>query len=276
MIIVVLLLLGLCMGSFVNALVWRLNEQSKPLKKRAASDKELSISKGRSMCVNCKHTLHIIDLLPVVSWLALKGKCRYCRKPISWQYPAVEIATAMLFIASYIFWPFEMDAAGILGLVVWLVSLVGLMALVVYDFRWMLLPNKIVSPLVVLVLLATIIDALFFSRSYETLVDAIGGAAVGGGIFYALFQISNGKWIGGGDVKLGFLLGLLVASPLNALLVIFIASLLGTFLILPLMISKKVTKQSKIPFGPFLIAGAIITMLFGERLIESYLAAIGL
>ena len=98
LLIVIFFVLGVCFGSFVNALVWRIHEQSKPKKKRAASDKELSVVSGRSMCPNCKHTLSTKDLLPVISWLTLGGKCRYCSKPISWQYPSVEMLTALLFV----------------------------------------------------------------------------------------------------------------------------------------------------------------------------------
>src|SRR3954465_436221 len=104
MIIAVLVVLGLCLGSFVNALVWRLHEQEEGGSKKAAA-KKLSIIKGRSMCPHCKHALKPIDLIPVISWLSLRGKCRYCSKPISIQYPIVELSTALLFVVSYIWWP---------------------------------------------------------------------------------------------------------------------------------------------------------------------------
>ena len=102
MIIAVLAVLGLVFGSFVNAFAWRLHEQESLLeKKKKPSAKQLaklSIVKGRSMCPECKHELAAKDLIPVFSWITLKGKCRYCGKPISWQYPAVELATALLFV----------------------------------------------------------------------------------------------------------------------------------------------------------------------------------
>src|SRR5690606_2157613 len=107
MIIIFLAILGLCVGSFVNALVWRLRMQESSGKKK--SDRKMSISRGRSMCPHCRHELSAVDLVPVFSWLFLGGKCRYCRKPISKQYPLVELVTSILFIASYVFWP---DAVG--------------------------------------------------------------------------------------------------------------------------------------------------------------------
>src|SRR5690606_15326595 len=104
MVIIVLALLGLIFGSFVNALVYRLHEQSAQGKKQRTKgkvkNKQLSISKGRSICVHCKHELAWYDLIPVLSWLLLRGKCRYCHKPISRQYPVVELVTAAIFALS--------------------------------------------------------------------------------------------------------------------------------------------------------------------------------
>jgi len=117
MIIAVLVVFGLALGSFVNALVWRVREQTKEGSKKKPDSKylkKLSVSKGRSMCPNCHHELTAKDLLPVISWLGLKGKCRYCRKSISAQYPLVELATAGLFAASYLLWPEDINGGQVL------------------------------------------------------------------------------------------------------------------------------------------------------------------
>lgn len=277
MIIATLVLLGLCFGSFVNALVWRLHQQSLPKNQRKAGDKELSIRKGRSICVNCGHMLRTGDLIPVLSWIKQRGKCRYCSKPILWQYPAIELAVAALFVLSYIFWPESLNSAeNALLFTVWLAALTGLTALVVYDIRWMLLPNKIIAPLVAVVGLVVLLDSLFIAQSSEPLISSLAGALVGGGLFYVIFQVSKGRWIGGGDVKLGFLLGLLVGDPVMALMVLFLASLLGTVLILPLVALKKIDSKARIPFGPFLILAAVIVRLFGQDILEYYLRFVGL
>lgn len=272
MIIAMLVVFGLCLGSFVNALVWRLYQQSLPKKKRRASDEELSISKGRSMCTNCGHTLHSIDLIPVFSWLSLRGKCRYCRTPISWQYPLVEVVTAIVFVVSYLFWPHALEGWEVAAFTVWLMIVVGLMALVVYDLRWMLLPNRIVFRLYVLATLFIVFKALS-EGSLRTCISAILGVLVGGGIFYLLFQLSDGSWIGGGDVKLGFLLGAIVGGPVSAAMVIFGASLLGSLLAIPLTITNRLNRGTRIPFGPFLIAAAVIVQLFGHDITTWYRAA---
>lgn len=261
--------LGLCLGSFVNALVWRLYQQSLPTKKRAAPKAELSITKGRSMCPSCKHTLSALDLVPVVSWLALRGKCRYCKARIP-DSPIVELSTAVVFLVSYLLWPFELDAKGIFLLANWLLGVVILMALLVYDARWMLLPNKLVFPLIGLGALQTVVVATIFGGGLEYVLSSIGGLLVAGGIFYVLFQLSKGSWIGGGDVKLGYALGLYLASPFLAFLVLFVASLLGLLAALPGIISKKVRFTSRIPFGPFLIVATMLVMLFGTDVIEWY------
>jgi prepilin signal peptidase PulO-like enzyme (type II secretory pathway) len=274
MIIVILTLLGLSLGSFVNALVWRLHEQAQSPRKRTASLKELSITKGRSMCPNCKHTLGVWDLLPIVSWLWLRGKCRYCHKPINWQYPLVELLTASLFVISFLFWPYEMDASGLLGFVLWLVALVIFMALIVYDLRWMLLPNRLVFPLTMLGAAGVIMQVILQS-DLSIVVDAALSLAVAGGIFYVLFQVSDGKWIGGGDVKLGFAIGLLLARPDLSFLMLFVASFLGTLVAIPGMLTGKLSRTSRLPFGPFLIIATILVQLFGLNLIEWYTNLLG-
>jgi prepilin signal peptidase PulO-like enzyme (type II secretory pathway) len=223
------------------------------------------------MCPHCKHTLTWYDLLPVISWLSLGGKCRYCKQPISWQYPLVEVITAALFIASYQLWPENLSSfSAILSFSLWLAALVAFMALIIYDIRWMLLPNKIVFPLIGIGALSALIRIFAAPEALNATLMALGGLAVAGGLFYVLFQISNGKWIGGGDVKLGFAIGLLLGSPFLAFLMLFLASVLGLLVAIPGVVRKKSKLNSRIPFGPFLITSTIIVMLFGQRIIDWY------
>lgn len=269
MIYVVLALLGLCFGSFVNALVWRLHEQSKTGKTKKLKAKDLSIVHGRSMCVHCQHTLSWYDLLPVVSWLSLGGKCRYCKKPISWQYPLVELLTAALFVISYLYFPYELWTMNYgLLFALWLTILVGFMALIVYDIHWMLLPDRIVFPLQGIVLMYVLLAAIT-EADVAVFGQAVLGVVFSAGIFYVLFQLSKGKWIGGGDVKLAVVLGLVLGGPLEALLMLFLASWLGSIYSLPLLVRGQ-AKNAKIPFGPFLIAATIIVYLFGHNLLAWY------
>ncbi len=274
MLILIMFVLGICLGSFVNALVWRVYKQEHTKNKRDKA--KYSISQGRSMCPNCKHTLAAKDLIPVISWLVLKGKCRYCRKNISWQYPAVELLTAILFLVSYYSWPYALNGLGATVFALWLILLTGLIALAVYDLKWFILPNRIVFPLFgitgIYLLLRLIINR---NDLIPVLGSSMWGLLIGGGIFWILFQVSNGKWIGGGDVKLGWLLGIIVGGPLASLLLIFIASLLGTFAAMPLIYKKKLGKQHHVPFGPFLIAACVIVLLVGGRMITWYKTQLG-
>lgn len=268
MVYVALILLGLCLGSFVNALVWRLHQQSSAKSKKARKD--LSIVNGRSMCPDCKHQLVTADLLPVISWVWLKGKCRYCSKPISWQYPVVEVVTAGLFVISYVFWPEPLRGGGLFGFAAWLPVLVALVALFVYDLKWMLLPNKITYPLLGFVLSVALVHGVVYERTLAYFGGLGLSAFIGGGLFYILFQVSSGKWIGGGDVKLGTVLGFVLADPAQALLMLFTASSLGTIVSLPLLATHRVKASSRIPFGPFLIVASIIVKIFGASIIAWY------
>lgn len=267
-------MLGLVIGSFINALVYRLYWQSTNEKKPEAEKQKYSIRSGRSMCPSCGHVLSAKDMIPVVSWLYLRAKCRYCNVPISWQYPAVELTMAILFVLSYVFWPLELSQSeNIVALTIWLICLAGFIALAVYDIRYLILPNKIIFPLIAIAV-AGVIAQTALVGNLEPFKNAVFGAVIGGGLFYILFQVSNGAWIGGGDVKLGFLLGILVGGPLNALLMLFIASFLGTIYSVPMLLTKKFKIKSKIPFGPFLIVSAIIVQLFGASLVDWYLSLI--
>ncbi len=269
MVIVLLLILGLCFGSFINALVWRIHEQAKGGKSsRAASD--LSIVRGRSVCPHCRHRLAARDLIPLVSWFMLKGKCRYCKSPISVQYFFVELLTATLFTFSYIFWPSSLHGVHLATFTLWLILLVGFIALAVYDICWQLLPNRIIYPLAAVAVIYGTINVTTASSPLTVLLDIVLGVLVGGGIFYVLFQLSDGKWIGGGDVKLGWLLGLIAGSASRSLLLLFLAAICGTLFSLPLLITNRLHKTSKIPFGPFLILAIIIVELFGTGILTWY------
>ncbi len=283
MIIVALAVFGIIFGSFINAWVWRLRKQdelahavdSKKEKKSKASAKKLaaekekySILRGRSMCPHCEHVLAAKDLVPLFSWLSLGGKCRYCRAPISWQYPVVELVTGLVFALSYVFWPYGFDAVGIALFAAWLVFVIGFMVLTVYDIRWQELPDEIVWPLNALALLQVLLS--IHAKDIGILWGGLMAVGVIAGLFWILFEVSKGRWIGFGDVKLGIALGLLAGGPLKALLVLFAASLLGTLVSLPTIIKRHKNLSFQVPFGPFLIAGLAIVYFWGDQIIEWY------
>lgn len=283
MIYAALAVLGLCFGSFVNAVVWRTKQQAKSRKPKVESLKQFSIFTGRSQCVHCGHKLAAKDLLPVLSWLALRGRCRYCKKPISWQYPIVELTMAAVFVLSYVFWfnPVELvshsTGAGPIGagqsvlFITWLVTSAGLAALAVYDWRHMLLPNRLLYPTFFVAFAGRLAYIAFFvSDKSHSLWLWFSSLVVASGIFFVIYFASREKAIGFGDVRLGLITGTVLADPALSLLMLFSASLLGTIIVLPALVTGRKKLTAKIPYGPFLIAATWLALLFGNELIDRY------
>lgn len=267
MIVFILIFLGLVFGSFVNAWVWRVHEQSRSKRKRA--DKRFSVAQGRSMCPHCQHELAAKDLVPVLSWLWLRGKCRYCGAKISVQYPMVELFAAVLFVLSYLVWPYELDVLGWFGLGLFGVFIIFALALTVYDLRWFLLPNRMVFPLIGVAIIYVVVQAAAQGNASVLWASVFGGALIFG-VFWALFQVSQGKWIGGGDVKIAIALGLFAGGGVEALLVIFFASLIGTIVSLPVLMTGKQGFGRQVPFGPYLLTATVFVVLFSERIMDWY------
>jgi prepilin signal peptidase PulO-like enzyme (type II secretory pathway) len=263
-ILAALLLCGLCFGSFVNAADWRIKVRK-------------DIVRDRSECVHCHHKLSALDLVPVFSWLYLRGKCRYCKKPISVQYPLVELAVAVYFVGSYLVWPTTLNSSYEwfhFGL--WLIYGVMGAILFVYDFKWQLLPDRIVKPLIALGAVDFVARAIHEHWSFERFFgELILALAVVAGLYWALYAVSKGAWVGFGDVKLGIFMGLALGWQ-NALLAMFLANLIGVLVILPGLALGKLTRKSKVPFGPFLLLGFVLAGLFGEELIRLYFANLDL
>jgi len=260
MILLALVFFGLVFGSFVNALVWRMHEGRDWVKER-------------SECPHCHHELAAKDLVPVLSYLMLRGKCRYCHKPIP-DTPLAELAVAALFVASYVWWPWPLHGGGLFQFVLWLIFLVGFVALAVYDLRWFLLPNKVVFPLAALAAVQTLALPLLFHGAWRDVGGAALGVAVIAGLFWVFFQLSDGKWIGGGDVKLGVVLGLLAGGPLQSALLLFVASACGCVAALPMVLAGKANRKAHIPFGPFLLLALVVVKLFGAGIIQWYTHAL--
>lgn len=240
-------LFGLAIGSFLNCFIYRL-EVSQNLW-------------GRSYCPHCKHQLGWLELMPIVSFLALKGKCRHCHAAISWQYPVVEISTALIFLLIFNFSAKGGLASGEQFLsLIFLWFLAGsLIIIFVYDLRHYIIPDKIIFP--------AIIVALLYFFSFNHILAALGAA----GFFLLIFLASKGAWMGFGDVKLAVLMGLVLGFP-NVVLALFVAFVAGAAIALALMALRRKGLSSEIPFGPFLILGTFISLLWGNQIIAWYLS----
>jgi prepilin signal peptidase PulO-like enzyme (type II secretory pathway) len=256
LVIVLLALLGAAMGSFVGALVWRVKTNK-------------DFVKDRSICEHCEHKLAPLDLIPIVSWITLKGRCRYCGKKIGWLALVLELTLPVLFVASYVCWPlgFESVAAQI-SFGFWLLYVVLLAALFVYDLKWFLLPDKIVFVLIGLGLVDAMLRTSITGENYLTHV-ALGVLPIAG-TYGLLYVVSGGKWVGLGDVKIGIFMGIVLGWQ-AALLTLVLANLIGFLVVVPGLVSKKLTRKSKVPFGPFLIAAFFIAGLWGQPLIDWYI-----
>lgn len=177
---------------------------------------------------------------------------------------------ALLFVGSYWLWPNVLTGLGLMDFCFWLAFLVGFVALAVYDLRWFILPDRIVYPLIGLAVAQNFLSALLFHTGWQGLLGSVWGVLIASGIFFVLFQLSDGAWIGGGDVKLGIVLGIILGGPMLSLLLLFVSSVLGTLVSLPLLALGKAKRSSLIPFGPFLIAATIIIELFGHHFVALF------
>lgn len=251
---------GLIVGSFLNVVILRLHAGK-------------AFVAGRSACPRCKHVLGPLELIPVASWLALRGRCTHCRKGISIQYPLVELATAILFTAAYVAHPLH-TGANLLELVLWLYVIGSFIVLAVYDLRWYLLPDKVLLPLIVPAV-AMLIGQALIAHSVTAIIYPIVAAILFGGAFYLLAAVSKGRWMGGGDIKLAFVMGLLLGLQRTAL-AMFIAFDSAAIIGVILIIIHRKKRSDLIPFGPFLIAGTLAAYYWGTPIMQWYFHLSGL
>jgi len=280
---IALAVLGLCLGSFAGASVWRLRARQLEEDKKIGEHVEKSeynrlekltkhkLSSDRSMCLNCGYKLEWYDMIPLVSWLFLGGKCRKCHKKIGYLEPLIELGVAMFFVLSFMFWPYPLQTGlQITRLVIWLVAGVPLAILFVYDAKWFILDRAINTTVVVLGLCSSAILLISTSFSMDTMLSMVGSVLILGGLYYVLFKVSGGKWVGGGDPRLGLGLGLLLVDWKLAFIALFVANLVGTLLVLPGMLTGKLNRDSRVPFGPLLIIGFVIAGLAGSWLLNLF------
>jgi prepilin signal peptidase PulO-like enzyme (type II secretory pathway) len=254
---VIAFIFGLLFGSFLNVVIYRYDDW-------------LSIVKDRSACPRCKQRLGWYDLIPLLSFITLLGKCRYCREPISWQYPAVELSTALLIASFYNRIFGSGDLALPLGIIAFLGAIISVGAIMVIFFHD--LYEQMVPDLMAYLLL---IGALMFSITYYRSLPVTGLGLIVGGVPIALIvYLSQGKWMGEGDVKIAAALGGLVGYP-SAIVFLAATFLLGGIFGLLAVSLKKAKLTTAIPFVPFMVVGALIAFFWGEPIMAWYLGLIG-
>ena len=236
--------IGLCLGSFLNVLLVRL-------------DKKEGIITGRSECPKCLQQLKWYDLIPLISYIILRGKCRYCRSVISPIYPITELVTAL--VVTLYFWSsgFYLGPSDIFAVFV----LVSMIALLFFDALYLILPDKIVFMLSG----TALIYGIFFKK--PELINLLVSGFLFGSFFAILYIVSRGKWMGFGDVKLAFAIGLILGYPLGffaIILAIWTAALVGVVMI----VLKKASLKTALPFGSFMAGSTIIFIIF-KNVIET-------
>jgi len=265
-------LLGLIVGSFLNCLIWRLHKKESML--------------GRSYCPKCRHKIAWYDNIPLLSFLLLKGKCRHCQKKISIQYPLVELITGVLFVMAFVInihyplselYPLSIIHYPLLKLYtfnfilstikLWFVISV-MIIIFIYDLRWYLILDIVTLPACLIVLLLNYF--LGFSL-WNLLISGI----IGSSFFLFQFIISRGKWIGGGDIRLGLLMGFIFGWP-QVILAIFLGYFIGSIVGVRLIIAGKKQLGSQVPLGIFLSTSTIITLFWGQEILSWYLNLISI
>jgi prepilin signal peptidase PulO-like enzyme (type II secretory pathway) len=245
--LIFIFIFGAIIGSFLNCLIWRIYKNETIL--------------GRSYCPDCRHNIPWYDNIPVLSFLFLRGKCRFCKKDLSLQYPVVEIVTGLLFVLSFYFNFYNDFSYYKLFFDFLLISV--LMIVFVFDFRWYLIPVQVLIYSAIFLLPLNIFIGFSF---YDVLLAFF----IGTSFFLFQYLLTKGRGIGEGDIWLGGFLGIAFPALSNILLLLFLTYIIGGFVALVLIILGLRKLGAKLPLGIFLSIAAIITLFWSNEIISWY------
>jgi prepilin signal peptidase PulO-like enzyme (type II secretory pathway) len=284
-----LFILGAAFGSFLNVLSLRYDPDRFLFARSSIG--------GRSHCPHCRRTLQAHELIPLISFLFLRGRCRTCGKKLSLQYPIVEALCGVLFLLigrkiyleSIFLFPGAHETDLILILALYLLIFAGLLLMALIDRVWQIIPDELTVILAVLGVFLLALSAssfeaygasfvgsyapLFGFREWGIVVNRIIGSLIAGGFLLALYIVTRGRGIGFGDVKLSFALGLIFGWP-DVLLLHLFAFILGSVYGIAAILKGKGMK-SLLPFGPFLALGALVVFLWGREVLDFYFSLFG-
>lgn len=277
---VLIFIFGLVFGSFLNVVIYRLRNG-----RNMISD--------RSSCPECQSQLKWFDLIPLFSFLYLRGHCRYCHKKISWQYPIVEILSGLIWVGVFykvfglqppfipplsgggvwavfnFFFLSPLDKGGfggVLSYFYYIFIFSAFLIIAVYDFRWKIIPDKIVYPAIAVALIYNappLISSLIREEDYGGFLIYLFSAILAFLFFFSFFYFSKGKAMGFGDAKLAFLIGLFLGQRL-AITALVLSFIIGAVFGIILLWSRRRTLKSQIAFGPFMVIGAVIAFFFSN------------
>lgn len=249
-VVVYLGVVGAAIGSFIDVAVWRLHTGR-------------SIVRGRSECESCHHRLGPAELVPVVSWMVLRGRCRHCGVKLEPWSPLVEAALTATFVLAAYLWPLGLHGRqAVASFVVWLLCVGVLGILAGYDLRWMSLQNAGLLVLAPLALAQAALHASLEGRFTPAAFTGhvLAGVAMLGGGYLAAHLLSRGRWIGMGDVKLAAIAGVLTGW-VGGLLTLAVANGIGAVVYLGLVATGRLSRGARIAFGPFLALGVVVAVL---------------
>jgi leader peptidase (prepilin peptidase)/N-methyltransferase len=247
--IILIFSLGLIVGSFSNVCIYRIPRNE-------------SVIYPTSHCPKCRTKIKPIDNIPLLSYILLKGRCRNCGSKISIQYPVVEFLTGLIYLIIYLIYGLSIQS------LVYIILLSALIIIAFIDLQEQIIPDVISLPGIVVGLI------LSFIVPYMSFINSALGALVGGGTILIIAWIGSiifkKEAMGGGDVKLTAMIGAFLGwryTIISLFLGFFIGALVGIILIL----SKIKSKEDMVPFGPFIVLGSIITLLWGEKILAWYI-----
>ena len=247
--------LGLCIGSFLNVVIYR-------------TESGESIINGRSHCPYCGHILEWYDLIPLLSFILLRGKCRYCRHKISWQYPLVELLTGLIFF--YIFFNFfALDIKSIVSTIFLFIISSFLIVVSVSDIKYYAISDKILYPAILTGFFYFLYNVFFIFKSQSFFLYSILSILLVSLFFFSLCFFSREKAMGFGDVEISLFLGFALGFP-NILVCFFLSFIIGGLIGIILIMTKRKRLASRVPFAPFLASSAFITLFWGGKVIDIY------
>jgi leader peptidase (prepilin peptidase)/N-methyltransferase len=253
-------ILGLCLGSFLNVLIYRL-PHSLPIT-------------GRSFCPKCKKKISWQDNIPILSFIFLHGRCRFCHSPISIQYPLVELTTGIVTVFMVFHLRGVPQAQHHLGGVLsQLVVVYALIVIFVSDLRYQIIPDKIVYPATLLTLFYQPLHLRGVPQAQHHLGGVLLTGLAAAGFFFFLFWITHGRGMGLGDVKLAALMGFFLGFP-KIIVALYLAFLTGALVGVILVLIGKKRFGEHISFGPFLTGATIVSLFYGEVIWQKLIAVL--
>lgn len=279
---VFLFIFGAISGSFAVASVWRIRaDQLVEEKQNKNKDYDKLVKKNQlakidpkndySRCLSCGSRLVWYDMIPIVSWVCLGGKCRKCKSPIGLTEFMAEIVLGTVFSISYLFWPIE-NSLSVISFGVWIAWLIVATILFIYDLKWMELPIAPLYLSIGLAFLFAILNVLGGGLLISLLTELVLSIVILAGTYWILHIASNGKWVGSGDAFVGLAVALLLGDWRLSFITLFLANLLGSLVVIPSLISKKTNFSSRVPMGPLLIAAGALSLLFGQFILSYFIS----